>query len=31
MVTVTTYSHLLYDLDILDFNNHLSARYIVLS
>jgi hypothetical protein len=25
--TVTTYAHMLYDLDVLDFNNHLSARY----
>lgn len=29
MVTVTTYSHLLYDLDILDFNNHLSASTVM--
>ena len=25
-VSVQTYSHMLYDLDPLDFNNHLSAR-----
>ena len=25
---VHTYSHLTYDLDPLDFNNHLSAKYI---
>ena len=26
VVRITTYSYLLYDLDILDFNAHLSAR-----
>ena len=27
VVNVNTLTHMLYDLDVLDFNNHLSARY----